>query len=222
MAQPRTLWSTIVNSRLLAGIGVLALLITGGITISSLASAQGVTYTTITTTDVQSLQQQINSLHNRVTTLENRVATLEAQVRTLVAPRQTYVPPKTIPTTPTTRQTYTSPPIYTTTTYPVIEPVTTGYNTAVGTGRVVIDQNGGRYVEGYTLYFTGRGFAPNEQILISRNGVVVGHAMTDGAGGFSSNGVFLPLGTNSYVFSGQSSGVSAVATVRGVDDVINP
>lgn len=221
MTQPRELWSTIVNSRLLAGIGVLALLIAGGVTISSFASAQGVTYTTITTTDVQSLQQQINSLHNRVTTLENRVTTLETQVRALIGtPRQTYVPPKTVPTT--ARQTYTSSPVYTTTTYPVIEPVTTGYNTAVGTGRVVIDQHGGRYLEGYDLFFTGRGFGPNEQILISRNGIVVGHATADGSGGFSSNGVFLPFGTSSFVFSGQSSGVSAVATVRGVDDVINP
>lgn len=220
MIRWREFWDTITHSRIMVGIGAVALLLIVGLTVSSLATAQGVTYTTITTSELNSLQQQINGLHNRVTSLESRANTLEAQVRTLIGtPRQTYVPPRPVPTS---RQTYTSPPIYTTTTYPVIQPVTTGYNTAVGAGRVIIDQHGGRYLEGYDLFFTGRGFSSNEQILISRNGIVVGHATADGSGGFSSNGVFLPFGTSSFVFSGQTSGVSAVATVRGVDDVINP
>lgn len=224
MIRWRELWNRIIRSRALAGIGVVALFFVGGGILSSLASAQGVTYTTITTADVNSIQQQINGIHNRVTSLESRVNTLETQVRSLQADRQSVIVPKKVPVVPYPGYTSTnySYPTYTYTSYPIIQPVTTAYDTVVANSRVVIDQNGGRYLYGYDLYFTGRGFAPNEQIVITRNGVVVGHATADGSGGFSSNGVFLPFGTSAFLFTGQTSGVSVVATVRGTDDVMNP
>ena len=207
--QKRTLWQKIINSRFLAGIGVIALFLVGGATISSLAEAQSPIYTTtsvVVTNEINSLQQQINSMHNRVSTLEREMREVRNRPRpsTVVAQR---------PVTPT---------------YPIIHPVTTNpnynynYNTnpPVVAQPVVIDQNGGTYVAGWDIYFTGRGFTPNEQILITRNGSVVGRATTDGAGGFSASGVFLPLGTHTFVFTGQNSSVTAVASVQGANSVL--
>jgi hypothetical protein len=220
----QTLWYRISNSRLLASIGVVAILLVGGFTITSLASAQGVTYTTLTTLDLTTIRNQIQSLFNRVATLETQVRVLQS------APRQTLTsavitnPPVPTPTYVNTINTgypiyptY-NPPTYPT--YPNIQPVT---NTGTVVNRpVIIDQNGGTYVEGFDIYFTGRGFTPYEQILITRNGQLVGHVNSDASGNISSGGVFLPLGTHAFVFSGQTSGVVAVATVRGVDSVVTP
>src|SRR6185369_17876095 len=87
---------------------------------------------------------------------------------TYVAPRTTttavYVPPTTYNTTysyPATQQqvTYNYPPAAT---------------VAAPTRPLVIDQNGGTYQANWDIYFTGRGFVPGEQVLITRNGAVVG------------------------------------------------
>lgn len=188
---------------------MVALFLVGGATISSFAEAQSPVYTTTTVVamnEINSLQQQINSMHNRVSTLEREMREVQNRPRpvTVVAP--------TYPTIPNTGVTW--PPAQTTTTYPVVEPVMTN------SARVVIDQNGGTFTQGWNIYFTGRGFSPNEQILITRNGSVVGRATIDGAGGFAASGVFLPLGTHTFVFTGQNSSVSAVASVQGATSVI--
>jgi hypothetical protein len=235
MTQPQTFWVRIMNSRFLAVIGIVALFFVGGAVASSMAQAQSYTTATATvsTTDLTLMQQQIQALNNRVSILENQMRALLG-----AAPRQTtaYVPPRqTTYTAPapsyTAASTYsatvysptTANPIYTTTTYPnypTIQPVTV--NNTVVARPVTIDQNGGTYVGGFDMYFTGRGFTPYEQILISRNGIVVGHATVDPGGSFSSGGVFLPYGTNTFTFAGQTSGVNSVATVLGVNNVASP
>ncbi len=180
-------------------------MLVGGATIASLVEAQTYTTTTVTSSaDAASLQQQINGLHNRVSTLETQMREVQK------VPRPTVV----VPAQPAFPNTGTAPtPAPTTTRYPVITPVTSN-NTVVTTPRIVIDQNGGTFVQGWDIYFTGRGFTPYEQILITRDGTVVGHAVVDGGGSFSSPGVFLPPGTSTFVFTGQSSSVSTVASVR--------
>jgi len=207
--QKRTLWQRIINSRFLAGVGVVALFLVGGATISSFAEAQSPVYTTtsvVVTNEINSLQQQINSLHNRVSTLETQMRGLQ------------YTAPR--PSTVTTRATTVTP------TYPIIQPVTTNttyygnYNPPIVARPVVIDQNGGTYVAGYDIYFTGRGFTPNETIFITRNGSLVGQATADAGGNFAASGVFLPLGSSTFSFTGQTSSVTAVASVQGSTTVV--
>lgn len=201
--QERTLWQKIINSRLLAGVGVVALFLAGGATLSKLAEAQAPAYSAYTaatgtfTNELNSLQQQISSLHNRVSTLETQMR--EVQNR----PRPSALTPPTV-----------TAPNFVTPTYPIIQPVLTNTNT-VAARPVVIDQNGGTYIAGFDIYFTGRGFTPNETIFITRNGALVGQAIADTSGNFSANGVFLPFGPTTFVFTGQTSSVSAVASVRG-------
>jgi hypothetical protein len=156
------------------------------------------TYTGIPVGDFNNLESEIQSLQARVNTLEARVQMLQNQngaVGSVVTPGL----PNTGVVNVGTPGTY--------------APVTTY-------GPVIIDQNGGQYNAGWDIFFTGRGFAPNEAVLITSGGSLVGQVRADAGGNISSRGVYLPLGPHTYVFSGQSSGVTAVANVTGVSDVL--
>jgi hypothetical protein len=194
----KQMWQRIIDSRFLAGFGIVVLMFVSGLAISSLAQAQGVTYTFASISDINALQEQINALNNRVAALEARSGF------------QYSPPPTPIP------QPVTNP-----------NPVQPGQpgipNTGGGTtsGPAVIDQNGGTYAGGFDIYFTGRGFEPYEQVLVMRNGSTVGHTNADAGGNISTSGVFLPYGTSTFSFTGQSSGASVSAVVNGVRNVVS-
>jgi hypothetical protein len=195
----KELWQRIVDSRFLTGFGIVVLMFASGLAISSFAQAQGVTYTFASTSDINALQQQINALNNRVAALESRIVALQN------APSQvTYT---TYPATPT---------------HPVTQPTIPNTGTGGASyGPAVIDQNGGTYAGGFDIYFTGRGFQPYEQVLVMRGGTTVGHTNADAGGNISSSGVFLPYGTNTFTFVGQTSGASVFAVVTGVRNVVS-
>lgn len=189
-------WSqAIAKSRFLMALGLIALIFLSGSLISS-KEVQATNYTPASVADINSLQGQINALTNRVAALEARISILERGA----------VPQ---PVTPTPAPGYSYPPAI---------PNTGG--SAVTNGPAIVDQDGGTYVAGFDLYFTGRGFAPNEQVLISRNGVSVGYVTADAGGNIATRGILLPSGMSTFTFTGQSSGVAVSATVRGASDVI--
>jgi hypothetical protein len=213
MKNLKTWWKKVINSRFLAVLGGATFLLLGGYAVTTMAQAQGVPYTVVSTDTINSLQSQINALASRVSTLEAQVNNFH--YKPIPQPVTT-----TYPTTVTTYPTYSSYPTYSN------YPTTVTQTNAVGpqgqpviNGPTVIDQNGGTYVAGFDIYFTGRGFAPFEQVLVMRGGVTVGHTTADAGGNISTSGVLLPLGASTYTFTGQTSGVSSSATVYGATSV---
>lgn len=196
MEKTTQLWQKIIHSRALAGVGIAVLLLAGGFGITRVASAQSANYL-IPASTLSLMQQQIQNLTDRVTSLENEVRLLQ-NGRPVIQPVANN---PVIPTNPSYIYTYPGPA------------------STQAPSAVVIDQNGGSYVAGFDIYITGRGFLPNEQLLVTRNGIVVGHTTVDAGGNFSTSGIMLPLGTSMFTFTGQTSGISAVATVNGVANV---
>jgi hypothetical protein len=93
---------------------------------------------------------------------------------------------------------------------------TTGSTGPTGTmTSAMIEQNGETVQPGGTLDFSGRNFGKEEQVMVMMNGQTVATAHADGGGNFSTGSFTAPTtpGTYSYTFTGQNSGMTAMATI---------
>jgi hypothetical protein len=83
----------------------------------------------------------------------------------------------------------------------------------MGTGS--IDQNGMTIMHGGSIDFVGRNFGHEETVTITLNGSQIATAHADGGGNFSTGSMAGPAtaGTYVYTFKGQSSGITATATI---------
>jgi hypothetical protein len=82
-------------------------------------------------------------------------------------------------------------------------------------GSGTIDQNGLNINAGSSLDLSGRNFGHEETVKVTLNGTTVATAHADGGGNFSTGSIAGPTvaGTYVYTFVGQSSGITATATV---------
>ena len=78
-----------------------------------------------------------------------------------------------------------------------------------------IDQNGQTVRAGTTIDFSGRNFGHEESVIVSLNGAIVATAHADGGGNFSTGSLSVPttVGTYTYTFTGQTSGITGSATI---------
>jgi hypothetical protein len=91
--------------------------------------------------------------------------------------------------------------------------VTGTTTTSLNTG--VISQNGQTVNAGGQIDFGGSNFGKEEHVNITLNGAQVGSGFTNSTGGFSTGSMQLPTtpGTYSYIFTGQTSGITSTATL---------
>jgi len=89
----------------------------------------------------------------------------------------------------------------------------TGTTTTNGTA--TIDANNGFITAGSLIDFGGRNFGHEETVKVTLNGVTVATAHADGGGNFSTGSFLAPSvpGTYTYVFTGQTSGMTASTNI---------
>jgi hypothetical protein len=91
----------------------------------------------------------------------------------------------------------------------------TGTTTPPTTGTGTVDQNGLNINAGGSIDLSGRNFGHEEAVTVTLNGATVATAHADGGGNFSTGSIAAPTTAGSYVyhFVGQTSGITANATV---------
>jgi hypothetical protein len=84
----------------------------------------------------------------------------------------------------------------------------------VNTSGAHLSPSSASIMSGGSVDFNGRGFGSEETVTISTGGSVVGTAHADGGGNFSTGSMMLSgTGTNTYTFTGATSGIVRTATV---------
>jgi hypothetical protein len=89
----------------------------------------------------------------------------------------------------------------------------TGTSTPMNTGMVT--PNNWSVRQGTTVDFTGRGFGIEEPVTVMSDGMAMTTAHADGGGNFSTGSLNVPmtLGSKTYNFMGQNSGITGSATI---------
>jgi hypothetical protein len=84
-----------------------------------------------------------------------------------------------------------------------------------GGGTGTIDQNNMSINAGGSIDLSGRNFGHEENVVVTLNGATVATAHADGGGNFSTGSIAAPTvaGTYVYHFTGQTSGVTGIATI---------
>ncbi|MDE1874850.1 MAG: hypothetical protein KGI79_01980 [Patescibacteria group bacterium] len=141
----------------------------------------------VVSTGSSTLDSVITQLENQIHALQSEVASLQAQIQSVYNGQ--------------TGNVSTSTP---------------ANSTATSSAIATITPNGVSVRNGTSVDFSGSGFWNNEPVNVMANGQIVSTARADGGGNFSTGSLPVDgtLGSQTYSFVGQWSGITGSATVR--------